>query len=131
MRSEQIPATVDELMTEDLIAVRPIDRVGRARDLLIALGIHALPVMNGNEVVGIVTTADLVDDWPEETPVSEIMSRTPFVIASAASLVEAAEEMLAHEVHHLLVTDGSETVGILSSLDLLRAVVPLAAAVDV
>lgn len=110
-------------MTADLLAVGPTDRVGRARDLILSININALPVMDGNNVIGIITSSDLVDDWPEEEMVGNIMTRSPLAIGPETSLQEASEFMLERHVHHLLVEQGSETIGILSSLDLLAAFV--------
>lgn len=110
-------------MTEDLIAMRPSDRVGRARDLLTSLGFNALPVMDGNQVVGIVTSSDLVDDWPEDETVSTIMTESPYSISAEAGLREAADQMISRRIHHLMVEAEGEAIGILSSLDLLHALV--------
>lgn len=88
---------------------------------MLTLELHALPVMQGNDVLGIVTSSDLVDDWPNDDPVSDIMTPVPTLINVEASLQEAAEIMISHRIHHLLVTDEVEVMGILSSFDLLRA----------
>ena len=37
------------------------------------------------------------------------------------SLAEAARLMIDHRLHHLLVTDGNDVVGIMSTFDLLSA----------
>ena len=64
----QAPRIVEDLMTADLVVIRPNDQVGWARDLIMTLGIHALPVVDEDVVVGIVTTADLADDWNPQQP---------------------------------------------------------------
>lgn len=121
MREIQTPLeTIGDLMTVDMIALIPTDRVGRARDTLIALGIHALPVMEGNDAVGIVTSTDLVDGWDEDVQVTSIMTPTPIMVDVEASIQEAAETMVQNRTHHLLVTDDHEVVGIVSSFDLLK-----------
>ena len=108
-------------MTVDLIAVLPTDRVRRARDILISLGIHALPVMDGNDVMGIVTSTDLVDNWDEDELMTTVMTPTPILIDMGATIEDAAETMVANRTHHLLVTDAEEVTGIVSSFDLLQA----------
>lgn len=123
-RNSAAPNSVDELMTDDIIAIGSTDPVSRARDLMIGLGIHALPVLDDGKAVGIVTSADLVDEWPENFPVSEVMTAQPFTIGRHATVGEAAEEMLGRQVHHLIVTEGKAVVGILSSFDLLFALLP-------
>jgi len=119
--NRESPQFVGDIMTVDLIALLPGDRVQRARDLLISVGIHALPVMEGNDVLGIVTSSDLIDDWPEDEVVSKIMTPVPTSIHVDASIGEAAELMVSKRMHHLLVSDSSEVIGILSSLDLVDA----------
>ncbi|MEL7158592.1 MAG: CBS domain-containing protein [Actinomycetota bacterium] len=124
MRTEKrLPETVGDLMTVDLVAMLPHDRASRARNTLLTLGVHALPVMEGNDVLGIITSADLVDDWPPDEPVSSFMTPVPTLINVEASIAEAAELMVAHRIHHLMVTDEIEVIGILSSLDLVQALI--------
>lgn len=112
-----------DLMTQDMIALRPNDRIGRARDIILTLGIHALPVMMDNDVVGIVTSTDLVEDWPDDDAVQTVMTSSPYAVNAETSVREAADLMNERRIHHLLVEAGGEVIGILSSLDLLRALV--------
>lgn len=122
--------TVGQLMTVDLLAVTPRDQIGRARDLMLTMGIHAVPVMEGNDVLGIITSTDLVDEWPDETAMTEVMTPAPTIIDVSATLAEAADEMVAHRIHHLLVSDDREVIGILSSFDLLTALTSAVATSD-
>lgn len=118
--SAEQPHLVDDLMTDDLITVEPTDTIGQGRDLILTLGIHALPVVDADSVVGIVTSPDLADDWAENLPVSMAMSSPVYRIDADATLRTAAEQMLALNVHHLIV-EGRDRVGIITSFDLLRA----------
>lgn len=118
---DQCPDVVAELMTEDLVSLLPGDRVGRARDIMLSFGIHALLVMEGNDVLGIVTSTDLIDDWPEDEAVTTVMTPSPAGISDQASIREAAETMIRLRTHHLLVTDERDVIGIISSFDLLDA----------
>ncbi|MEZ5375054.1 MAG: CBS domain-containing protein [Acidimicrobiales bacterium] len=108
-------------MTIEPVVIGPDDPIGRARDLMLTLGIHALPVVASGSVAGLVTSTDLVDDWPDEDPVSSVMTSVPYTIDAESEVGEAARYMLEQRVHHLLVVRGAATVGILSSLDLLAA----------
>ena len=116
------PTIVDDLVTYDVVTVRPDDTVGNARDLTATLGFHAVPVVEDDQVVGIVTSADLADGWSDDHPISGVMSSPVYRIRSTDSLRPAAEEMLNLRVHHLVVED-REGIGILSSFDLLRALI--------
>ena len=112
--------TVADLMTGDLLALRPVDTVARARQVLSSTGLHALPVIDGERTVGVVTLADC-NDRSEEEVVADVISRPPVTIDVGAGAAEAAALMRSELVHHLLVTDGGseETIGILSTFDLL------------
>ena len=120
-RRDAPPVTVGDLMSEDLLAILPDDRVGRARDVMLSVGVHAVLVMDGNDVHGIVTSTDLIDNWPDDEPIATVMTPAPAAISVEATVREAAEAMISLRTHHLVVTDGRDTVGILSSFDLLDA----------
>jgi len=51
---------VSELMSLPLTTVSPDDTVWDAAEIMRRKGIHKLPVQEGNEIVGIVTTTDFV-----------------------------------------------------------------------
>lgn len=123
--SEQ-PRLVDDLMTDDLITVEATDSIGQARDLILALGLNALPVLRDGKVVGILTASDLADDWAEDLPVATAMSSPVYRIHPEATLRAAADQMLSFKVHHLIVEDHSR-VGIITSFDLLRALSSMSA----
>lgn len=57
-----------------------------------------------------------------EHTVAEAMSRAVLAIAPAASLHEAAEAMERTGVHRVLVVDGGQLVGIVTTMDVTRAV---------
>ena len=51
---------VSEIMSLPLTTVSPDDTVWDAAEIMRGKGIHKLPVQEGNEIVGIVTTSDFV-----------------------------------------------------------------------
>ncbi len=112
---------VADLMTHDVITLAPGDPVAHARDLMLSMGIHGLPIVQDGDVVGIVTSHDLVDDWPPGEPIGSIMSPAVVTIEARAGLVEAAELMKAELVHHLVVVTNRHPVGVISSYDMLDA----------
>jgi len=52
---------VSELMSLPLTVIDPDETVWDAAEIMRVKGIHKLPVQEGNEIVGIVTTTDLVE----------------------------------------------------------------------
>jgi CBS domain-containing protein len=61
-------------------------------------------------------------DLLAEHTVSEVMTRRVLALPSSADVSEAAERMRASEVHRVLVMDGERLVGIVTALDVARAV---------
>jgi len=51
---------VKDFMSSKVISVRPDDSVGLVADIFMTNDIHAVPVVDGDELVGIVTTHDLI-----------------------------------------------------------------------
>lgn len=111
---------IGDLMTGDLIAVRPSDRVGRGLDILLRSGLHALPVVDiEGTAVGLVTTADLVPIDADEL-LGERFYGPPITLDRSATVSEAATVMRQEYVHHIIVTEDDTAVGMLSSYDLLK-----------
>lgn len=115
--------TVGDLMIAGVVSVDPSDTIGRARELMLGLGFHSLPVVDSQgEVVGFVTSSDLVEEWPFGEAVETIMSRRVIAIDVSDSAERAAGLMLDEGIHHLLVNRRGRPVGVLSSFDLLAVV---------
>lgn len=52
--------TIEQVMAKNIIAIPPYTSIKDAAELLTKKGFHALPVVEDSELVGIVTTRDLV-----------------------------------------------------------------------
>jgi hypothetical protein len=112
--------TVQEIMNKELLAVHPDVPVSEVRALLRSFGVGATPVLDeSRRPLGMISIRDVVD---LDGTVRERMSRPAFCVGSSTLIEEAARRLAATEMHHLVVVDGSgAAVGIVSTLDLLRA----------
>ncbi len=109
-------------MTFDVLTLLPTDTVDDARDRMLVGAINAIPIVAENgQTVGMVTSHDLVDDWEGTSPLSACMTHTVVTMDSSASVVEAAQVMKAELIHHLVITEDGQAVGVLSTFDLLDA----------
>ena len=114
---------VSDLMTSDTIPTGTGDSVTAARRILLASGLHALPAVDSEGMtVGVVTLLDLDSAATAADPVNSVMSQPVITIEADSSVAAAAELMMAEGIHHLVVTEGQATVGLISTFDLLVAV---------
>jgi CBS domain-containing protein len=112
---------VRDLMSEHVVTVRPHDQVGHARHLLDYYRVSALPVLDAEgHPAGIITTTDLAGDVSDEALVNQVMAGRVYTVPHMAGAHVAARMMRKHHVHHLVVTQAREIVGVISSFDLLR-----------
>jgi CBS domain-containing protein len=111
--------TVGECMSSKLVYLAEGSRPSVAIEPMLELGLSAVPVLDDHHVpIGVITLRELIDrrDGPPEMqfPVKTIGTRV--------SIADAAKAMLEAGTHHLIVVDEhGAAVGMLSSLDLVRA----------
>jgi CBS domain-containing protein len=111
---------VRELMTTDVDRVAPSSKITDAAKQMRDLNIGSLPVVDRQEVVGIITdrdiavraTADGVN--PDEVLVKEVMTANPVTISPDQKVSEAADLMAQHQIRRLPVVENGKLVGILS-----------------
>lgn len=114
---------VDDIMIQNVITVQPHHTVDRLRRLMETNKVHAVPVVDTDgQLVGIVSSNDLVAELKGGTSVSQIMTDRVYTVPKYDDVHIAARVMRNHRIHHIVVTHEQEIVGILSSFDLLKLV---------
>ncbi|MEU0558777.1 CBS domain-containing protein [Dactylosporangium sp. NPDC006015] len=73
------PATtaVGDVVAPDLVAVSPHDDVDTATELMRTNALRRLPVLDGDDLVGIVSLGDLAIDHDPTSPLADISSEAP------------------------------------------------------
>jgi len=121
-----MPRTVQEIMNRELLAIPPESPADEARDLLRSFGIGAAAVLDsGGRPVGVVSLRDPLELGGTTR---QRMSRPAICIPLSTPIEEAARQFARADRHHLVVVDSSGVaVGMISSLDALRALLDLPA----
>ena len=111
-----------------IFSIRPDEPVLEAIRLMADHHVGALLVMEGDELVGIVSERDyarkviLKGRSSADTPVSQIMSSPVITVSLSNSVQECMQLMTARRLRHLPVVDGGGVVGMVSIGDLVKAV---------
>jgi CBS domain-containing protein len=117
---------VSDLQQHELFTAQAEESLEGAADRMSWHEVGALPVLEGQHLVGIITERDLTAALaegadPVTTPVSDYMTPAPEVLRPDSELVEAAHLMLELGIRHLPVVRGGHLVGVLSMRDVLDA----------
>jgi len=118
-------------MSRDLLTVEPGDRLGEVAQRMVERDVGAVIVLEGEELVGILTERDMLRavaaGIKEDTLVSDWMTRDPETMEPDDTTQHAAVLMIHGGFRHMPVVEGSRVVGVLSIRDLMRVVLDNAA----
>ena len=134
--------TVKEIMSKDLTVVSPTDRLVHARRQMIESHVGRLPVVEDDELVGMITSKDLMRafiDFRKKVPekyqksqikevlVEDIMSTNPTTVTNDMSITEVSEIIMETGFNGLPVVEDSKVVGIITQTDILKLIEKLEA----
>jgi CBS domain-containing protein len=118
-------------MSRDLLTVEPGDRLGEVAQRMVARDVGAVIVLEGEELVGILTERDVLRavaaGIQDETLVSDWMTRDPETMSPDDTTQHAAVLMIHGGFRHMPLVEGERVVGVLSIRDLMRVVLDNAA----
>ncbi|MEZ0343763.1 MAG: CBS domain-containing protein [Caldimicrobium sp.] len=124
---------VSEVMNRTLFTVAEEATIGEIIDTMLKNRISAVIVVAGNgEFLGIVSKTDIIDALKKygaeifNKKAEDLLCPKPYTIEGEATIKEAAQRMLAHGVHRLLVINPTGLgkyvpVGIITATDILKA----------
>lgn len=115
--------TVAEIMTSPVMTVMKHQTAGHVAAMMRDHAVSAIPVVGAQrEPLGVITATDLLASRSDATPVAAFMAKPPLAVHPADGPHVAARIMRNHHIHHVLVVDHHEVVGIVSAFDLLELV---------
>ncbi len=129
---------VSTIMTKNIQVVKLEDKLTDVRDLARKYSVRHIPVVQGNQLVGIISKTDLnrltfsslfagQDEADEAVfdmlTISQVMSHKPRVVKASDSIKEIAEILSKEEFHALPVVDDQDDaklVGIVTTTDVIQ-----------
>jgi CBS domain-containing protein len=117
---------VSHLHQHELFTAQTDESLDVAADRMNWHQVGALPVLEGQRLVGIITERDITAAMaegadPVTTRVEEFMTLAPEVLGPDSEFADAADRMLQLGIRHLPVVRGGCLVGMLSMRDVLDA----------
>lgn len=113
---------ISDIMTEAAVIDRPDDSIEEAARKMWGQQTGSLLVLDGEDLVGIITERDVLKavatGSPLDTPISAVMTKDVITVEPSTSLREAAAIMTQRWIRHLPVLEGGRLVGVVSQRDL-------------
>lgn len=127
---------ITKIMSTELTTVHDGQPVSTLRPIFEGNSIHHIPVVSGEELVGIVTSTDFMrisfgefgnqdaqglDAILDHTyKMHDVMIKSPVTINSDATIRDAARVLGSNSFHALPVVEGQKLVGLVTSTDLIQ-----------
>lgn len=114
--------TIRDVMTPDVQTISPQDKVQRAAQMMKDLDVGAIPVCDGDKLVGIITDRDIAlrsvaaGQSPEQAIVGDVMSKDVRTCSSDQNIDEVLATMGDAQIRRVPVIDAQskQLVGIVS-----------------
>ena len=117
----------DILQDQELTVISKQQTILEAAQLMAARNIGALPVVEGDRVVGIFSERDVINRVvaknldPQKTRVEQVMTKNLIVATTSETVDEVERKMKLANIRHLPVIKEDKLVGMISLRDLLQA----------
>jgi CBS domain-containing protein len=114
--------TIQEIMTRDVQTISPQETVQRAAQLMDELNVGAIPVLDGDKLVGMITDRDITvrsvaaGQAPDATRVADVMSTDVRTCTPGQSVDEVLGQMGDVQIRRIPVLDeqSHQVIGIVS-----------------
>ncbi|WP_442267572.1 CBS domain-containing protein [Tenacibaculum sp. ZS6-P6] len=127
---------VSKIMTSDLVTLNSIDDLTTAEELFKTHEIRHIPVVQGEEIIGMLSHTDLLRVSYAETAqeyetevdivlnsiftIEQVMTKNVVTVNANDTIKEVAEILSTREFHALPVVENNVLVGIVTTTDLIK-----------
>jgi CBS domain-containing protein len=117
---------IGDLAVRDVVSVAPGDLLRKAAQAMTAAKVGMVVVLDHGRLAGVMTERDVLRTVaesadPDHTPVGDVMTREVVTVEPDWEIFEAAGEMAARNIRHLVVAEGDQVTGVVSIRDVLLA----------
>ena len=117
---------IGDLANRHVVSVRPDSTLRAAAQTMTDAKVGMVVVLDGGALAGVLSERDMLRSVAESTdldstPVAEVMTRDVVTVPPDWEVYEAAAEMAARNIRHLVVTEDDAVSGVVSVRDVLLA----------
>lgn len=114
---------ISQIMTQDIITVDVKESLADAAKVMKEHNIGFMPVVDGEQLAGVVTDRDLVikglaENKSSESKVGEVMTNECIAVTPDTSVEDAVNIMSERKIRRLCVVDNDELIGICAMGDI-------------
>jgi len=117
--------SVQEVMDREFLGASESDGLQETTELMLVEDVDSVVVLRGSDPVGVVTERDALETFVradgDSATVADAMTEGVPTVVPEMTIAEAADEMSAQSTQRVLVSDGSECLGVLTEHDLMTA----------
>lgn len=117
-----------DVMIKDVISVTESTPLKEVARMFVERKITGAPVVNANgDLVGVISETDIIRKtnnigaWSPSTA-GQIMTKPAVTVAPDVTLQRVCEMMFNRRIHRVVVAEGAQIKGILTTMDILRAI---------
>lgn len=112
---------VEEIMSKPVLCKEPQATVSELKTLFTNESLHAIPILESDgTIAGIITSSDLIAVHNETLEARQILTPKVHICIPTNRVKDAAKTMIKHGVHHMVVMENGEVVGMISSMDIVK-----------
>jgi len=120
---------VSQIMSKEIITITPDKRVSQALQLMQKHQVRHLPVVQGDRMVGWITSRDLREvllaSMLEKITVGDVMVQAPIAVTPDTDIEEAARLIHERRIGGMPVVAGEQLVGVITMMDLISAFITM------
>lgn len=114
---------IEEIMSCPVTVTNRNNKISHLKDLISRKNINAFPVLEEDgTITGIISTIDVAKCHDENEIVQNIMSDRVHIVMKNNQVKDAASMMIKNNVHHLVVMENGQVVGMVSSFDIIKTI---------
>jgi len=112
---------VEEIMSSPVISTLKSATIYHLKDLFKRENINATPIIDKDgKILGIITSSDVAAVHNNSLYIQDILSTKVHICLKNNRIKDAAKTMVKHDIHHLVVMDNGNIVGMVSSMDIIK-----------